>query len=273
MKKNLFLVMTALIMIACGSDDEKTLESFTNNGDEYFSKDSIHTYVITNRNNIDFLHKMKRNGETIWEKSFVKPNPETIDLGYGEVEKLDYNLNKVVLDTDKYLYTLSMIGSYKYTDFFQIGKYSINGDFIEIKKIDLNYTQIPKCIETYDKNILIILGGAYAILNLELNVIDYKKISLDLLKHTKFIRKNQYITYDDKEIFLIKIEDNNKINIDLKAFISASFPNEENMPKYTISNVKTNSDYVDILLEITLYNGENKTLKGRFSYDSGELII
>lgn len=239
---------------------------------EYLSKDSIHEYGIYMSNNIDFLYKMKRDGETIWEKPLIKPNSTIIDLGYGEKLELDYNRRMVGLVTDNFIYILWMLNSSVHTNLFQIGKYSIDGDFIENKKIELDYQRFPLFIEGYNNNILLILGNSYAILNSDLDVIEHKKIYLEILDHIKFISENQYITYNNNQVLIIQLDNNKKISIDLNSFIIRSYPNEINMPRYTISEVKTSDDYVEISLDITLFNGEKNTLNGRFNLDSGELI-
>lgn len=275
MRKILFLILTILAVVGCSKSENESvtisLDSYSDT--KHLSKDSIHEYGIYTKNHIDLLYKRIRNGETKWEKPFIKPNPIIIDLGYGEKLELDYHFKSVVLDTDNFIYTLMKPSDPKYTKFYQIGRYSINGDFIENKMIELENKRIPLFIETYDKNILLKLGASYAIVNPELDVIEQKDVSLEVLKHTKFIRQNQYITYNEKQVFMIEIENNKKINIDLNSFVTLSYPEEKNTPRYNISDVKTSIDYVDILLSITLYNGEKKTIKGRFSYDSGELMI
>lgn len=272
MKKILVLIITFLTIVGCSKSENEGITIESNFMPGYLSKDSVYEYKTYTKNNIDILYKRKIYGEIIWEKPLIKPNSTTIDLGYGEKLELDYSVNKVALVTDNFIYILWMFRSSDYRDSFQIGKYSIDGDFIDNKNTKLNYNNIPLFIEGYNNNILLILGDSYAILNSDLDVIEHKKIYLEILDHIKFISENKYITYNNKQVLIIQLDSNKKISIDLNSFIVRSYPNEINMPRYTISEVKTSDDYVEISLDITLFNGEKNTLNGRFNLDSGELI-
>lgn len=268
MKKILFL-LAILAIIGCTKDEgnhsQESVISFMNS---YKSKDSIHSYAITD----EYLYKQRRDDLTIvWEKPSNRPNPISIDLGYGEVKTIEYNISLVAFETDDHLYALWFAKedeAYNYN----IGIFSINGDFIINKGIGSGYL-LPKLKEMPNKNIFIIIRNqSYTIINKVGNTLDYYKGALPERDNLYFIDNERYVTYDNTNISVFNLSTKIETNLDIDKYIKQSYPEEFNIPKYTILKTNIKSNYIEVELKILLYSGKSENINIKFDYNTGEYI-
>lgn len=281
MKTIIFLAITTLFLTGCSKSDEDTpfqVQYFFYDG--YNSKDSIHHYYIDLNN----LLKKKRDDLYLeWSKPSIQPSPEILDMGYGETNAFEYFDPKVVLDTDNHIFTLWRARNeydIKANYYYCIGLYSISGDYIKNQKVDFikyqNTNYLPqdntiKFVETNDKNILIINNG-YTIIDKDINIIEtYSEKKIPFYGNIKFISNRCYATYNNNLMSFFNLTTKEIINTDITKFINSKYSNEIYPPKYTISNIKIESDNIEIALKITLYNGRIENIIAKVDSNTGEL--
>lgn len=267
MKKILFLMIATLVIIGCNKEENPSESSQVMPLDNiYNSKDSIHEYTT----GLGYLYKFKREGvQLIWKKATIQPEPIIKNIGYGETHKTEFSVPQVMLDTDTHIFTLwhTHDGADHY---FAIGLYSILGDFIKNKEIQLS--SIPKFVEMYNNNILIIDNNSYAIIDKDLNTIEQKEeSSLPYYNFVKFISNEKYVTYDIHSLLIYDLQNKKRIT-PLETYINKVYPNEEHTPKYNISEITMQPKYIAVSLKVTLYNGKSENLTVKFDYESGEEI-
>lgn len=271
MKNILFLVMAIALFGGCGKEELPPL--YTEMVKNVFkSKDSIHVYFFSGESMIKQRVSDKIN---IWEKGIIKPNNAEIDLGYGKKETIDFVHSNNPVEGDNYIFVIWCAKS-SVSPYSHIGLYSLSGDFIANTKGDyLMDSDVPIILEL-TKNKLLVFSGwnyrhGYYILDNNLNIIEHiEAIDLHWLGKTVLLDEERYITYDHSTMEICDLK-GSIIDLEIDKYIYGRYPNEENKPKYKISDVSVANKIISATASITLYNGEKNTLKIKINSDTGEI--
>lgn len=269
MKKILFLMLAALAITGCGTNDDEVQQGnhVTVTDNIYIPADEFHYGA-----NFLSLRKYNKEGKVLMEKELTPPSEKSVNLPYGETMTLAYHEptwgyfvnNKILLiwnPKEYYNESTELISEIQsFTEELELTK---KRDFILIQK--------PL---EYGENLLIkYFGSKYEIVNSNLTTLKEGTIDGKFVigNKTQYIKENILLSFYENEVVLYSLDEGILWNYNVEKYIQSLYPNETQDIKLEITKITCDNGFILSQFKLTFYDGSNKNISLKLSM-GGEVI-